>query len=120
MVEFNDTLLELPCCGDKWLMREFLRCGFSVDELRWIYIVRIHIQVLFLSYILSASGKIMDGDYLVKHKTDDRYSKLNFPKEQPPNNDFTLWKSAIRKVLPAKINMDLLGNITQYGQNIWN
>ena len=28
MVEFKDTLLELPRCGDKWLMREFLNCGF--------------------------------------------------------------------------------------------
>ena len=74
MVEFNDTPLELSCCGDKCLMREFLRCGFSADELRWLNRVRIHIQVLFLSNIMSASGKILDGKYLVRHKTDEKRS----------------------------------------------
>ena len=49
MVEFKDTPLELPRCGDKWLMRDFLRCGLSVDELRRINIVHIHMQVIFLS-----------------------------------------------------------------------
>ena len=27
MIEFKNTPLEFSCCGDKWLMREFLRCG---------------------------------------------------------------------------------------------
>ena len=89
MVEFNDTPLELPRCGDKWLMWEFLRCEFSVDELRRINIVHIHMQMLFVSYILSASGKIMDGKYLIQRKKDEKWSKMNSPKEQPPNKDFT-------------------------------
>ena len=90
MVEFNNNLLELPRFGEKWLMREFLRCGFSADELRRIDRVCIHMQVLFLPYILSTSGKILDEKYLVRCKTDEKWSKLNFPKEQPPNKDFTL------------------------------
>ena len=89
MVEFNDTLLELPRCGDKWPMREFLRCGFSADEPRRIKIICIHMQVMFLSDILSASGKILDEKYLVRRKTTKKWSKLKFPKEQPPNKDFT-------------------------------
>ena len=89
------------------------------DELRWINIFRIHMQVLFLSDILSASGRIMDGKYLVRRKTNEKWSKLNFPKEQPPNKDFTLWKSAIWQVVPAGGIMDRLGNLTQYGHKIW-
>ena len=60
IIEFSDTLLEIPHFGDKLLMREFLHCGFSTNELRRINRVCIHIQVLFLSDILSASGKILD------------------------------------------------------------
>ena len=119
MVEFKDTPLELPRCGDKWLMREFLRCGFSADELRRINRVCIHMQELFLSGILSASGKILDGKYLVRHKTYDKCSKLKFPKEQPHNKDFTLWKAAIKQVVPARGIMNQLGNLTQYGHKIW-
>ena len=46
MVEFNYTPLELPRCGDKWLMRDFLRCGFYTYDLRRLNRVRIHMQVL--------------------------------------------------------------------------
>ena len=120
IVEINNTLLELPCCGDKLLMGEFLHCGFSADELRRINRVRIHVQVLFLSDILSSSGKILYGKYLVRRKTEEKWSKLNFPKEQPPNKYFSLWKSAIRQVVPARGIMDRLGNLTQDGHKIWN
>ena len=120
MVEFNDTPLEPPLCGDKCLMREFLRCGFSADYLKRPNIVRIHMQVLLLSDILSALGKILGGKYLVRRKTDDKWSKLNFPKEHPPNKDFTLCKSSIQQVVPAGGIMDRLGNLTQDGHKICN
>ena len=101
MVEFNDTPLELSRCGDKCLMREFLRCGFSADELIRINRVRIHMEVLFSSDILIASGKILDGKYLVQCNTDEKLSKLNSPKEHPPNKDFTLWKAALLEFVSA-------------------
>ena len=102
------------------MMREFLRRGFSADYLRRLNRVCIHMQMMFLSDILSASGKILDGKYLVQRKTDYEWSKLNFLKEQPPNKDFTLWKAAIRQVVPVGGIMDRLGNLTQDGQKIWN
>ena len=101
-------------------MREFLRYEFSADELRRLNRVCIHMQVLFLSDIMSASGKILDGKYMVRRKTDEKWLKLNFPKQQPPNKDFTLWKAAIRQVIPARGIMDRLGNLTQYGNKTWN
>ena len=85
---------------------EFICCGFSADQLRRINRFHIHMQVLFLSDIMSASGKILDVKYLVRRKTYDKWSKLNFPKEQPPNKDFNLWKAAIRKVFPVVGIMD--------------
>ena len=72
MIEFNDSPLELPCCGDKLMMREFLRCGFSADELRRLNRVCIHMKLLFQSDVLTASGKILDVKYLVQHKTDEK------------------------------------------------
>ena len=73
MVEFNDIPLELPRFGDKFLMREFLRCVFSTDELSRINRVHIHVQVLFLSEILSSSGKILYGKYRVRRKTEHKW-----------------------------------------------
>ena len=92
----------------------------SADELRRLNRVCIHIQRMFLSDILSASGKILDEKYLVQRKTDDKWLKFKFPKEQPHNKDFTLWKSSILQVVPARGIMDRLGNLTQDGQKNWN
>ena len=119
MFEFIYTSLELPHYGDKWMMMECLRYIFSAEELRRLNGIRIHMQVLFLSEILSASGKIMDGKYLVGCKTDEKWSKLNFAEKQSPNNDFTLWKAAIRQVVPAGGIMGQLGNLNQDGHRIW-
>ena len=120
IIEFNNTLLELPRCGNNWLMREFLRRGFALYELRRLNRVFIHMQVLFLSDIMIASCKILDGKYLVQRKTYEKWLKLNSPKEQPPNKNFNLWKAAIRKVVPAGGIMYRLGNLTQDGHKIWN
>ena len=75
-------------------------------------------QVLFISDIMSASGKILDGKYLVHRNADKKCLNLNFPKEQPPNEDFTLCKSSILQVVPAGGFMDRLVNLTQYGHKI--
>ena len=45
---------------------------------------------------------------------------MKFPQEQLPNKYFTLWKDAIRQVALARGILDQLGNLTQYGQKIWN
>ena len=87
-------------------MREFLCCGLSADKLRRFNRVRIHMQVLFLSDILSASGKILNGKDLVRHKTDEKWSKLKFPKKQTPNKYFTLGKPTIQQVVSAEVIMN--------------
>jgi hypothetical protein len=58
-----DIPVELPREGDKWLMREFIRIGFTGHELERLNRVRIYLQVVFLSDILGASGKTLDSKY---------------------------------------------------------
>ena len=50
--------LQMPRSGDKWLMLEFERMGCNCDTLERLNRVRIFMQVLFLSDVLGASGKI--------------------------------------------------------------
>ena len=101
-------------------MMKFLCCVFSVYKPRRLNRFRLHMQVMFLSDIMIASGKILEGKYLVRRKIDVKWSKLNFPKEQPPNKYFNLWKAPIRQVAPVGGIMDWLGNLTQAGHKIWN
>ena len=108
-VQFNDVPIELPREGDNWLMRVFVEAGFGKQELQRLNRVRIHQQVLFLSCIMGASGKHLDEKYLKRRPTQEQWSKLNFPKENPPRKDFKLWKEALHSIVTAEGLPDRLG-----------
>ena len=84
---------------DRWLMEVFEAKGFIEDELCRLNRVRLHQQVLFLSCVLGASGKMLDRKYLRKRRDEELWSKVKFPVEKPPNKDFKLWKTALRAIL---------------------
>ena len=95
-MEFNDGEIAAPRLGDQWLIRLFIRLGYSGQELERLNRVRISVQVLFLSDTLGASGKLLDTKYLRRRKVDDKWSDYNFPQEKPPNKDVKLWRIALR------------------------
>lgn len=100
-VVFNDTPLEKPCERDKWLMQEFIRLGYSGNELLGLNRVRRYQQVLFLSDICGALGSALDERYLRKQPQSKSWSSLKFPVEKPATADFHLWNVAIRQVVPT-------------------
>merc|ERR1711966_10608 len=109
-VEFGNTPIELPREGDQWLMLLFEAAGFCQQDLVRLNRVRIHQQVMFLSEILGASGKMLDRKYLQKRLEAERGSHLNYPNEKPPRKDFALWVVAIQQVVPAEGIMDRLAH----------
>ena len=96
-------------------MREFVRVGYSKDKLLRLNQVTLHMQVLFLSDILGASGKDLDRRYLARRRLEMKWSSINFPKEKPPNKDFTLWVEALHNVVPAGGIQDRLGRLMHGG-----
>ena len=108
-VNFGDTPVESPRVGDHWLMKVFEQVGYSGDELRRLNRVRTHHQVLFLLCVLGTSGKLLDKRYLERRHTNEGWSRLDFPNKTPPNKDFTLWRQALKHIVPADGIMDCLG-----------
>ena len=95
VVEFSDVEAEPPRDGDQWLMRLFIRLGYTKVELEQLNRVRIFFQVLYLSDILCAEGKFLDRKYLIRRKAEEKWSKYNFPREKPRNKDIRLWRVAL-------------------------
>ena len=118
-VEFGDVPIELPRDGDQWLMKLFEAAGFCRQDLIRLNRVRIYQQVLFLSEILGASGKMLDRKYLRKRPEAEKWSCLNYPNEKPPRKDFTLWATAIQLIVPADGIMDRLGRFNHEEYKIW-
>jgi hypothetical protein len=117
--EVNDIPLELPRERDKWLMAEFLRLGFSKKDLERLNRVRLYMQVLFLSDVLGASGRVLDERYLRKRPKHEVWSILKFPQERPPPADFNLWKIALRQLVPVEGLPVRLGRFLHKGYKRW-
>ena len=118
-VHFADVPLDITREGDKWLMEEFTRVGYSMDKLRRLNRVPLFMQVLFLSDVLGASGKSLDEKYLRHRREDERWSKIKFPREKPPCKDFVLWEEALLQVSPGGCIADRLGHFLAPGHKIW-
>ena len=118
-VEFGNVPIELPREGDQWIMRLLEAAGFCRQDLLRLNRVRIYQQVMFLSEILGASGKILDRKYLQKRPEAERWSRLNYPNEKPPWKDFELWATAIQHIVPAEGIMDRLGRFNHEDYKIW-
>ena len=61
-VQIGNIQLRPPREGDRWLMQVFIDQGYSIEDLRRLNQVRIYQQVIFLSDVLSASGRQINHD----------------------------------------------------------
>jgi hypothetical protein len=118
-IVMNDIPLELPRERDKWLMAEFLRLGFSKKDLERLNRVRLYMQVLFLSEVLGASGRVLDERYLRKRPKHEAWSTLKFPQERPSPADFNLWKQALRQLVTVEGLPVRLGRFLHKGFKRW-
>ena len=98
---------------------ELKRKGHSTEDLRRLNRLRVHQQVLFLSYVLGASGKYLDKKYLKPRGEGEQWSTFQFPKEKRPRRDFWLWQHAIAQLITAGGIMDRLGNFKAPPHKIW-
>ena len=90
-----------PREGDKWFMRALMEAGFSdEEELRKLNRFRCHQQVLYLSDILEANGKTLNKRYLWKRQSNEYWSSILFPNENPPNRHLGLWRSTLDALVP--------------------
>jgi hypothetical protein len=94
--------------------------GTSIaNELNRINRVRIHQQVLYVSDVLEANGKTIDSKYLELRPLEERWSNLTFPTENPPLQDFTLWRDVVQALAPRGRLQHRIGKFNSRGHKIW-
>ncbi len=101
--------LAFPQRGDKFLMLVFIEREYSREMLRRLNRVRIHMQMLFLSDVLTMSRNRIVGTALQLWPSTDRMSTLNWPKEKPTMEDMILWKEALEDICPSRQRLNHLG-----------
>jgi hypothetical protein len=111
-VEIAPLPMPFPRERDKWLMVAFESLGFSRDKLARLNWFRIHQQLLFLSDILDACGKLIDQRYWHRRDPEETWSTIFFGRENPPNRDLRLWRTGLAVVAPSGYVQVCLGNFT--------
>ncbi len=74
--------------------------GHSRETIQQLNRVRIHLQVIFLSDVLTASGNRVDANTLCPQPATNRQPVLNWPKEEPTAADMMLWREALKDICP--------------------
>jgi hypothetical protein len=101
--------LAFPRRGDKFLMLILMERRHSRERIRRLNRVRIHLQVIFLLDVLTASGNRIDTNTLRPQPATNRQLVLNWPKEEPTAADMMLWKEALKDICPSRQRLYCLG-----------
>ena len=97
-----NILLELLRQGDNWIMVAFMNTGYSLKEVLKLNMVRIHQQVIFLSDMFCAKGKVIDKRYQDPRDIDNAWLTLKFLHEAPTTVQFKLWNEVLKKITPME------------------
>ncbi len=76
-----------PREGDKFIMQVLLRAGYNNEELQQLNRVRVSLQVLFMSDILTASGNKISSEVFSPRPHGEAWLNMRWPNEQPTTSD---------------------------------
>ncbi len=109
VVQTADSSFQFPRRGDKFLMLVFVYRGHSREALIWLSLVRLHLQMIFLSNILSALELRIDSTVLRHQNPSAKHSTKKWPKEEPTESDFELWQEAVEDIYPSWLRVHSVG-----------
>jgi hypothetical protein len=97
-IDIDDLPVHTPWERDSWLMQEFVCMNYNCDDIQRLNQIRVQQEVLFLLDVIDASGWAINRKYLDPRSIGEAWSSLTFSIEQPPPQDFRLWKAAIPQI----------------------
>ncbi len=102
VVIIPERLRKFPREGDQFIMQVLLCAGYGMEELRRLNRVRVSMQLLFMSDVLTASGNKISLEVLSCCPCREAWSRMQWPNEQPTTSDIELWKNAMRSICPSQ------------------
>jgi hypothetical protein len=108
-----------PREGDDFIMQVIMRAGYTSDEVKRINRVRVSMQALFMSDILTASGHVIAPDILSPRPRGETRSSMRWPNEHPTSSDMTLWRNAMQAICLSKCLGQGVGRFVNETHRIW-
>jgi hypothetical protein len=108
-VQTAESPLKFPRQGDKFLMLVCMECDHGREALIRLNRVRVHLQLIFLSDILSALGLRINPMVLQHQATGEFHLSMRCPKEEPTDLDFLLWRESVEDICPSRLQVHSAG-----------
>ncbi len=114
-----DQPLKFPREGDQFIMQVLIKAGYTGKILSHLNRVRVSLQVLFMSDILTASGNKVSTDILAHRPQGEAWSKMRWPHEYPTDSNMKIWRDAMLSICPSRSTTSSIGRIIGRLHRIW-
>jgi hypothetical protein len=116
VADFNQSY---PCKNNQFIMQVLIRSGYLNNTLRQLNRVRISLQLLFMSDILTALGNKIDSNTLFHCLSGKARLTLQWLNEQPTKSDCNLWTNAMHLICPSRSRTATIGHFITNTHRIW-
>ena len=100
-------------------MQVLVESGYTGEALRRLNRVRVSLQVLFLSDILTASGSKVSTDILLRQPQGKAWSTMRWPNKQPTDSDMKPWAAAMLLICPSRSSTPSIGRLIGKSHKVW-
>jgi hypothetical protein len=115
----TDTSITFPREGDQFIMQVLLRAGYNADVLGQLNRVQVSMQLLFMSDVLTASGKKICTEILTPRPCGEAWSNMRWPNMQPTASNIALWKTVMLAIFPSRCPMTGVGQFIGQTHQVW-
>jgi hypothetical protein len=114
-----DTNQQYPRVNDQFIMQVLIKSGYSGDTLKRLNRVHVLQQLLFVSDILTVTGRKINIEAVTRQANGEKRSTLRWPNKKPTQTDFQLWKNALQMICPSKSRATTVGKFIAVPHRIW-
>ncbi len=105
--------------GDQFIMQVLVKAGYMGEVLRRLNRVRVSLQLLFLSDVLTASGNKVSIDILSRRPQGEAWSTMRWPNKQPTESDMRIWKDAMLMICSSRSSTSSVGSFIGKSHRVW-
>ncbi len=104
---------------NKFIMQVLLRAGYGKEDLWWLNRVRVSLQVLFMSDVLTASENKISLEVLSPCPRGETWPNMQWPSKHPMASDMDLWRNTMHTICPSQCLSTGVGRFIGQTHHIW-
>jgi hypothetical protein len=104
---------------NQFIMQVLVEAGYTGEAFQRLNRVRVSLQLLFMSDILTASGSKVSTDILLRQPQGKARSTMRWPNEQPTDSDMKLWTAAMLSICPSRSSTPSVGCLIGKLHKVW-